>query len=311
MGNGGLLFLIIGPAGAGKNSLIDRIVPFDPSLVFAPSLTTRSMRPGEAQGVPYHFVTRREFEQRQQNGDILEFSEINYNLYGTSRSFIDKQLKSGKDVITDVEVLGAHRLLLARPLLVCPIFVIPPSRDELVRRIRARHPAGDLELRSRLGRAEAEVAVASSFDYLVVNKDLEIASSSVRSIIAAERAKVRLMEQIADSEGYSVFRTVEYEIRSELERDGAFGKPLFLPRTRLGPFEDYVGAFSRLIRLLRLRHPSLSELSKYALSYVGEEQQRADYPKPHLEYLSRVNVRVDATFFNTLSLLTSVVPVKF
>jgi len=188
----GIALVIAGPSGAGKSSVIAEVLRRDPSLAFSVSATTRARRPDEVNGRDYHFVSRAEFDRMVEAGDLLEWTTYGEHRYGTPRHEVVSRLLMGQDVVIDVEVQGALALRRAHlPHPVVLVFLVPPSRAELVRRIRGRGTESDQTLASRLAIADEQVRQIPEFDYLVVNDALDRAVARVEAILAAERSRLR------------------------------------------------------------------------------------------------------------------------
>jgi guanylate kinase len=184
----GSLFIVSSPSGGGKTTLIRRLLASPPGepLRFSVSHTTRPKRDGEVDGREYHFVTAAEFEKMARHGDFLEHNEVHGNFYGTAKSEVLPRLAAGEDVILDIDVQGARDVLDALPEAVS-IFIIPASHEELERRLRHRGLDGEDAIRKRLINAAKEVAQAESFQYVIVNEELEKAVSELESVVRAVR----------------------------------------------------------------------------------------------------------------------------
>lgn len=188
----GIALVIAGPSGAGKSSVIAEILRRDPELAFSVSATTRPPRPDEVNGRDYAFVSDAEFDRMLKVGELLEWTTYQGHRYGTPRSEIVVRLAAGQDVVVNVEVNGALALRRAElPHPVILVFMVPPSRADLIRRIRARGTECDAALSTRLAIAEEEIQQIPNFDYLVVNDALEAAVARTEAILAAERARIR------------------------------------------------------------------------------------------------------------------------
>ncbi|MBI1798365.1 MAG: guanylate kinase [Candidatus Eisenbacteria bacterium] len=187
---GGFLLVISGPSGAGKGTLVDRLVETRPDCIFAISSTTRPRRSSERDGVQYEFVTREEFERRRSAGFFLEWAEVHGHLYGTPIRFVDEQVKSGRVVVLDVDVQGGASVRRARPEAVS-VFIYPPTIDALRGRLLRRNTDSAEIVERRLGNAPGELSQYREYDYLVMNDDLEQAVRRLTSIVDAERARVR------------------------------------------------------------------------------------------------------------------------
>ena len=178
----GCLIVISGPSGAGKTTLCSMLLKEFPNLEFSVSFTTRPPRPGEVNGKDYWFVSKEEFLKRIEEGDFLEWAEVYGNLYGTSKSQIEKALKEGKNLLLVLDTQGALRVKELFPEAVL-IFILPPSLEELERRLRKRGADGEEVIARRLKEAEREMEKAELYDFVVVNDDLEGAFKELREIV--------------------------------------------------------------------------------------------------------------------------------
>ncbi len=188
MSRPGRLFVITAPSGAGKTSLIDALMRDDPSLKLSLSYTTRAPRPGEKDGVDYHFVDDATFLAMQSRGEFLESAEVHGNRYGTARRVITEALARGADLILEIDWQGARQVREKYPDCV-GIFILPPSIEELERRMRARGQDADAVIRRRLEAARGEMEHAGEFDYAIINKDFQTAQRELTEIIQKERAR--------------------------------------------------------------------------------------------------------------------------
>ena len=184
----GKTFIICGPSGVGKGTVVARLLACDPTLYFSVSATTRSPRPGEIDGKHYHFLTHEQFEAWVQEDQFLEHAEFVGNRYGTPRQFIDKAMEQGRDVILDIEIQGAEQVHQKRPDAV-RIFIAPPSWDELERRLIGRGTEDMDKVKSRLQRGKEEFLVAKDFDYFVINDTVDRAVEEISAIMCAEHCK--------------------------------------------------------------------------------------------------------------------------
>ena len=190
----GKLFIVSGPSGVGKSTVLRSLFAQRDNLYFSVSATTRAPRPGEEDGVHYHFLTKETFREWIDGDEFLEYAEFVGNAYGTPRRYVDEALESGKDVILDIEVQGAEQVCTKRPDTVT-VFIAPPSWAELERRLTARGTDSEEKIRQRLQRAKEEVLKANHYDYFVINDTVEEAVHELSSIIVAEhcRADERLV----------------------------------------------------------------------------------------------------------------------
>jgi len=184
----GKLFVIAAPSGAGKTSLIDAVMRDDPSLKISVSYTTRPPRPGEKDGVDYHFVDERTFAVMKERGEFLESAEVHGNHYGTSKQVILDAMERGEDLILEIDWQGAQQVRRLYPDCV-GIFILPPSIEELERRMRSRGQDSEVVIRRRLQNAREELGHAGEFKYAIINKDFDTARRELAEVIQAERAK--------------------------------------------------------------------------------------------------------------------------
>jgi guanylate kinase len=178
----GHLFIISGPSGAGKGTLVRELTARVPGLWVSVSATTRTPRPGERDGVDYFFLTPTEFEARVRHGEFLEHAEVHGNRYGTLRSAVERRLAQGVDVILEIDPQGARQVrdLMRRSKL---IFVKAPSTAELADRIRKRGAETEDQLKTRMQTAEHELALEGTYDYVVINEDVSRATDELAGII--------------------------------------------------------------------------------------------------------------------------------
>lgn len=193
MNNNGVLLVVSAPSGCGKDTIIAEVLKkFDDAYVSV-SMTTRPMRPGEVEGVNYYFVSQPEFEQKIDQGEMLEYARYGSNYYGTPAGPVRDLLKEGKTVILIIEVQGAGNVKRLFPE-ACNIFIIPPSFDVLEKRLRGRGTDDDKSIIKRLEIAKDELARAIEFDYIVENDVLEEAVEDIVTIIKAEKLKTNKMK---------------------------------------------------------------------------------------------------------------------
>jgi len=198
----GLLFIVSAPSGAGKTTLVERLVEQTPNLKMSRSYTSRRAREGEVDGVDYNFVTRERFEAMVAVGEFLEWADVFGNLYGTSATDTDRLLEAGHDVVLVIDVQGARKVR-RRGVETTAVFVMPPSFVVLEQRLRGRSKDSDEVIRQRLAVARDEVSSYAEYDFIVVNDELTAAVDRLRSIVIAERARLRCMRGAAEA----IFRT--------------------------------------------------------------------------------------------------------
>ena len=186
--NNGKLFVITAPSGAGKTSLIEALMREDASLKLSISYTTRPPRPGEKDGVDYHFVDDATFLAMRGRGEFLENAEVHGYRYGTSKRVITEALKAGDDLILEIDWQGAQQVRRIYPDCI-GIFILPPSIEELERRMRVRAQDSDAVIRRRLENARDELAHAGEFEYRIINKDFDTARRELGEIIRKERSR--------------------------------------------------------------------------------------------------------------------------
>jgi guanylate kinase len=184
----GTLFVITAPSGAGKTSLIDAVMHDDPTLKLSISYTTRAPRKGEKNGVDYHFVDDGTFLRMKERGEFLESAEVHGYRYGTSRFVITEALKKGEDLILEIDWQGARQVRGIYPRSI-GIFILPPSVEELERRMRSRGQDADEVIRRRVEAAREELTHAGEFKYAIINKHFDTAKQELAEIIRKERAK--------------------------------------------------------------------------------------------------------------------------
>ena len=184
----GTLYIVSAPSGAGKTSLLRKVVELDDSVCVSVSHTTRPLRPGEKDGVHYHFVDKASFEAAISDGDFLEHAEVFGNHYGTSRRQVTEQLAAGKDVVLEIDWQGARQVREHMPEQVS-IFILPPSREALLERLQGRGQDDDEVIKRRMQAATQEMSHYEEYDYLVVNDDFEVACNELAAIFRARRAQ--------------------------------------------------------------------------------------------------------------------------
>ena len=185
MSEKGKLIVISGPSGAGKSTVVFKAIEGRKDMCFSISATTRKPRPGETDGVEYFFVELERFQEMVDNDELLEHAEYVANRYGTPRRYVEEQLSKGMNVILDIEVQGARQVNEKMPDAV-KIFIIPPSLDELKRRLEGRGTDTARAIEARLIRARQEYKEADFYDYIIINDDADVAAQEFNAIITAE-----------------------------------------------------------------------------------------------------------------------------
>ena len=185
----GKLVVISGPSGAGKSTVIGKLMELRGDVCFSVSVTTRPPRPGEEDGKDYFFVTPQRFQELADGGFLLENAEYVGNRYGTPRGYVESRLLEGTNVVLDIEVQGAAQVQKSCPGAVT-VFILPPSGEELERRLRHRNTDSDEKIRERLLQAKRECAEAGKYGYIVVNDDPDTAAKELDAIITAEKCKM-------------------------------------------------------------------------------------------------------------------------
>ena len=194
----GLLFIVSAASGTGKTTLVERLVHAVPNLRMSRSYTSRTARAGEHDGIDYNFITRDRFEQMAREGEFLEWADVFGNYYGTSAGDTEACLARGEDVVLVIDVQGA-RQVRSRGIETVGIFVLPPSAEVLESRLRGRSKDSEEQIRRRLSVAQSEIGEYAQYEYVVVNNDLDGAVNRMRSIVLAERAKVKAMRFEAEN----------------------------------------------------------------------------------------------------------------
>jgi len=182
----GALYILSAPSGAGKTSLVQALTKKDPQIVVSVSTTTRAPRPGEVDGVNYHFVDLETFEQQVAEGAFLEYAKVFDNYYGTSIQTVEAQLAYGKDVILEIDWQGAQQVKAKIPK-ATTIFILPPSLEELSRRLVGRGTDAPEVIEKRMQQAVAEMSHYPEFEYLVINDEFDYALEQLHTIFKANR----------------------------------------------------------------------------------------------------------------------------
>lgn len=182
----GHLYIVSAPSGAGKTSLVKALLERDSQVVVSVSHTTRPRREGEIEGVDYNFVTPEQFEDKIEKGQFLEYAEVFENKYGTSQVWVKEQLDKGLDVILEIDWQGAEQVRRLMPE-ARSVFILPPSREVLERRLRGRGTDTEEVIQRRLSKTVSEISHYSEFDYLIVNDDFETALADLASVFRSAR----------------------------------------------------------------------------------------------------------------------------
>ena len=182
----GMLLVISGPSGTGKGTLIKQLMDQDPTLVFSVSATTRAPRPGEIDGVHYHFVSNEQYDQLVAEGAFVEYATVHGNRYGTLRSEVYHRLERGENVVLDIDVQGALNVIASEKEKVS-IFILPPSMKVLRERLTGRGTETPEQVETRLGNAVWEISQKDYYEYKVINDDMEECLITLRAIIEAQK----------------------------------------------------------------------------------------------------------------------------
>jgi len=190
----GTLFIVAAPSGAGKSTLVNALLEREPGISLSISHTTRPPRQGEEYGRHYYFVERAEFEREVAEGIFLEHAQVHGNFYGTSRKMVEDLLNKGRDVLLEIDWQGAAQIRKSKPDCV-GVFILPPSRAELERRLRGRGSDSADVIERRLRNSRGEIAHAHEFDYIIVNDRFEDALDGLQAIVQAVRQRSQLQCQ--------------------------------------------------------------------------------------------------------------------
>lgn len=214
----GILYIISAPSGSGKTTLVNELRQYVQYLEFSVSFTTRSPRGSEQDGREYHFISRKEFENRIAQGEFLEYAQVFGNYYGTSRSVLQQAKQRGNDLLLDIDVQGERQVKQKMPDAVS-IFVLPPSRKELESRLRKRSLSENVHseetIRRRLDTARREIEKYPNYDYILINDRLEQSVDRLQAIVLGERTRRSGKPPSADEKRY--LETAEKCLKSNME----------------------------------------------------------------------------------------------
>ena len=202
----GLLLVVSAPSGTGKTTVVERLVQVMPDLALSRSYTSRSVRPGETDGIDYNFITRTRFEAMVAADAFLEWADV----FGTCAEDAERELSAGRDLVLVIDVQGARQVRARCPGTV-GVFVLPPSYEVLERRLRGRSKDSEEAMQRRLRTAREEVAAFVEYDYVVVNDELERCVERIRAVLTEERARLRSMRSAAEE----IVKTFDQSARSQ------------------------------------------------------------------------------------------------
>ncbi|MDB3955412.1 guanylate kinase [Alphaproteobacteria bacterium] len=185
----GVMLVLSSPSGAGKSSICKSLMSLDKNLSLSVSTTTRKKRPNEKSGEDYIFVSTEEFENMLSNNNFIEYANVFDNYYGTVKSLVDNKINNGQDLIFDIDWQGAQQLREKMRENVVSIFILPPSKRELERRLKIRGQDSDEVVKKRMDGASAEITHWAEYDYVIINEDLNKSVNAVLGILKAERMK--------------------------------------------------------------------------------------------------------------------------
>ena len=185
----GNLFIVTAPSGAGKTSLVRALLAADANVQLSISYTTRAMRPGEADGRDYHFVSREQFQEMLGRGEFLESAEVYGNYYGTSQTWINQVMESGKDILLEIDWQGAAQVRRLFPAAI-GVFILPPSLPALQQRLQGRGQDSAETIARRMEAAREDISHVGEFDYAIINDEFDLAVDDLRAVFRAERLKI-------------------------------------------------------------------------------------------------------------------------
>lgn len=194
----GILFVVSAPAGCGKDTILEKALAKEINLCYSVSATTRPMRAGETEGISYYFKSKEEFEKMIADGELLEHTEYCGNYYGTPKQTVKDSLELGQNVVLKIEIEGAENVKRLIPEAVL-VFILPPSMQELKRRLHKRSTEDEETIERRLKQAEKEISFAENYDYIIVNEDLDKAVQDLISIVNAESFKTNRNKELIEA----------------------------------------------------------------------------------------------------------------
>ncbi len=194
----GLMLVLSSPSGAGKTSICDRLLQQEVELILSVSATTRKRRPGEVDGKDYHFLSTLEFETRINNSEFLEYAKVFGNYYGTPSNLVEKSLKSGVDVLFDIDWQGTQQMKAKARQDLVSVFILPPSTQELEKRLFRRAQDTSEVVAQRMSKSASEMSHYPEYDYVIINYDLNKSVHQVQSILNAERSRRERQNGLVD-----------------------------------------------------------------------------------------------------------------
>lgn len=194
----GLLFILSSPSGAGKTTIAKALIKNNPDLGSSTSVTTRTPRPGEVDGKDYHFIDIDKFNGMVEANELLEHAKVFRNFYGTPLKPVEQALVDSKDIIFDIDWQGTQQLKQKLTNDIVTVFILPPSKAELERRLRSRQQDEESVIRDRMKKASTEISHYSEYDYIIVNNDLENSIRLAQGILDAERSKRRRLTDLPE-----------------------------------------------------------------------------------------------------------------
>ena len=185
----GVMLVLSSPSGAGKSSICRALLDLDKNLYLSISTTTRKKRPNEVSGIDYNFVTLDEFEYKLRQNNFIEHAKVFNNFYGTDKSIVENKINEGKDLLFDIDWQGAQQLREKMREDIVSVFILPPSKKELERRLKERGQDTDKVVKERMSEATAEITHWAEYDYVIINEDLNLSVKTVLGILHSERMK--------------------------------------------------------------------------------------------------------------------------